>query len=160
MTIGNPWRESNTLIAIRKLLLGTLIVGVVGTSGELILLGHTEMPTQWIPIVALGALALVIAWHIRRPSPASVRAMQAFMGLFVATGVLGVGLHLNGNVEFERELHPTEGGFQFFIKTITGATPVLAPGSMVLLGLVGFAHTYRHPCTAGGDTFAGEETSS
>ena len=160
MTIGNPWRESDTLVAIRQLLLGTLIVGVVGTSAELILLGHTEMPTQWIPIVALGALALVIAWHIRRPSPASVRAMQAFMGLFVATGVLGVGLHLNGNVEFKRELHPTEGGFQFVLKTITGATPVLAPGSMVLLGLVGFAHTYRHPCTAGGDSFAGEETSS
>jgi hypothetical protein len=34
---------------------------------------------------------------------------------------------------------------QFALKTITGATPVLAPGSMVLLGLVGFAYTYRHP---------------
>jgi hypothetical protein len=159
MTIGYPGRESDTLAAIRKLLLGTLVVGVVGTIGELILLGHTEMPTQWIPIVALGALALVIAWHVRRPSAATVRAMQALMGLLVATGVLGVGLHLNGNVEFERELHPTEGGFQFMLKTITGATPVLAPGSMVLLGLVGFAHTYRHPCTAG-ETFAGQETSS
>ncbi len=160
MTISNSRRESDTLVAIRTLLLGTLVVGVVGTTGELILLGHTEMPTQWIPIVALVGLVLVIAWHVRRPSAASVRVIQAFMGLFVATGVLGVGLHLNGNVEFERELHPTEGGFQFALETITGATPVLAPGSMVLLGLVGFAHTYRHPCTAGGDTFAGEETSS
>ncbi len=160
MTVRQPQRESDTLVTIRKLLLGSLVVGVVGTTGELILLGHTEMPTQWIPIVALGALALVIAWHVRGPSATTVRAMQALMGLFVATGVLGVGLHLNGNVEFERELHPTEGGFQFALKTITGATPVLAPGSMVLLGLVGFAHTYRHPCTAGGDTFAGQETSS
>ena len=29
-----------------------------------------------------------------------------------------------------------------------GATPVLAPGSLVLLGLVGLAQTYRHPCAA------------
>ena len=159
MTIGNSWRESNTLVALRKLLLATLIVGAIGTTGELILLGHTEMATQWIPIVVLGVLALVIAWHVRRTSAASVRAIQALMGTFIATGVLGVGLHLNGNVEFERELHPDEGGFQFVLKTITGATPVLAPGSMVLLGLVGFAHTYRHPCTAGGDT-SGEETLS
>ena len=27
----------------------------------------------------------------------------------------------------------------------TGATPVLAPGTMLLLGLVGLAHAYRHP---------------
>ena len=145
MTTDNPSRESETLATIRQLLLGTLIVGVVGTSGELILLGHTEMPTQWIPFVALGALALAIAWHVRKPSSATVRTMQALMGLFVATGILGVGLHLKGNVEFERELHSTEGGFQFALKTLTGATPILAPGSMVLLGLVGFAYTYRHP---------------
>jgi hypothetical protein len=30
-------------------------------------------------------------------------------------------------------------------KTLTGATPVLAPGSMSLLGVVGLAFTYRHP---------------
>jgi hypothetical protein len=30
-------------------------------------------------------------------------------------------------------------------KTLTGATPVLAPGSMSLLGLVGLAFAYRHP---------------
>ena len=160
MTVGQPQWESDTLVTIRKLLLGSLVVGVVGTSGELILLGHVEMPAQWIPLVVIAALALVLAWHVRRPSAASVRAMQALMGVFIATGVLGVGLHLNGNVEFERELHPTEGGFQFVLKTITGATPVLAPGSMVLLGLIGFAHTYRHPCTAGGDASAGQETSS
>ena len=145
MTTGNPSREPETLAAIRTLLLGTLVVGVVGTSGELILLGHTEMATQWIPLVALGLLVVVIAMHVRKPSSATVRAMQAVMGLFIATGVLGVGLHLNGNVEFERELRPTEGGFPFALKTITGATPILAPGSMVLLGLVGFAYTYRHP---------------
>jgi hypothetical protein len=30
-------------------------------------------------------------------------------------------------------------------KTLTGATPVLAPGSMSLLGLIGLAFTYGHP---------------
>jgi len=59
-----------------------------------------------------------------------------------------VALHYKGNVEFEEELHPTEQGMLFFRKTIAGATPVLAPGSMVLLGLVGLAHAYRHPVAA------------
>ena len=69
------------------------------------------------------------------------------MAAFVVLGVVGVGLHYNGNVEFERELHPDEHGWEFIRKTVAGATPVLAPGSMVLLGLIGLAHAYHHPQT-------------
>ena len=145
MNGGHPGREHHTLAAIRKLLLGSLALGIVGTLGELVLLRHIEMPAQWIPFVVLGASAVVIAWHGLRPSGASVRAMQALMCVFIGTGGLGVALHLNGNVDFERELHPEEHGFEFLRKTVAGATPVLAPGSLMLLGLIGLAHTHRHP---------------
>ena len=113
-----------------------------------------------VAVIVIGVVLLAFAAVVALLVRAAGRERCLVAITYLATGVLGVGLHLNGNVEFERELHPTEGGFQFALKTITGATPVLAPGSMVLLGLVGFAHTYRHPCTAGGDTFAGQETSS
>jgi hypothetical protein len=148
MTVGHPVRESDTLASIRKLLLGALALGVLGTGGELILLGHVEMPAQWIPVVALAASIPALIWHALAPGPRSVRVMQLLMVVFIAAGTLGVGLHFDGNVEFERELHPTEQGLEFLRKTITGATPVLAPGSMVLLGLVGLAQTYRHPYAA------------
>jgi hypothetical protein len=59
--------------------------------------------------------------------------------------VLGVGLHYDGNEEFELEMYPTMAGVELVQNTLTGATPVLAPGSMTLLGLDGLAHTYRHP---------------
>jgi hypothetical protein len=149
MTVGHPVRESETLASIRKLLLGALALGVLGTSGELILLRHIEMPTQWIPVVLLGVSIPLVIRHAMSPGPGSVRALQVLMVLFMAAGVLGVGLHFDGNVEFERELNPGEQGFEFLRKTIAGATPVLAPGSMLLLGLVGLAHAYRHPCSAG-----------
>jgi hypothetical protein len=42
-------------------------------------------------------------------------------------------------------MYPSLGGVQLVRETLTGATPVLAPGSMTLLGLVGLAHTYGHP---------------
>jgi len=141
-------RDSETLSTIRALLLGALTLGVVGTIGELILLRHIETPTQWIPIVLLVVLLPVLAWHARAPRDASVRIVQVMMLCFVATGVLGVGLHYVGNVDFERELQPNEHGFTFLRKTVAGATPVLAPGSMVLLGLVGLAHAHRHPALA------------
>jgi DNA uptake protein ComE-like DNA-binding protein len=138
-------RESETLAAIRRLLLGALAIGVLGTTGELILLRHIDEPTQWIPLVFLGVGVPVLIWHAVSPTAASVRVLQGLMLAFIALGVIGVGLHYDGNVEFERELHPNERGWTFVRKTLAGATPVLAPGSMVLLGLVGLAHAYHHP---------------
>jgi predicted tellurium resistance membrane protein TerC len=148
--IDSSTRESETLASIRKLLLGALAVGVVGTSGELILLRHIDKPAQWIPLVALAAAVPILIWHASSPSAASVRTLQVLMLAFAVLGVVGVGLHYDGNVEFERELNPSERGWTFVRKTVAGATPVLAPGSMVLLGLVGLAHAYRHPASDGG----------
>jgi len=150
MTIGGPPGEPETLATIRKWLLGSLGLGAVGTIGELILLGHFDEPAQWIPIVLLAASIPVVIRQAVAPSVRTVRAIQGLMVTFIAAGVLGVGLHFDGNVEFERELNPTEQGFEFIRKTVAGATPVLAPGSMVLLGLIGLAHAYRHPARVGG----------
>ena len=148
MNPGQPARESETLASIRKLLFGGLVLGAAGTAGELVLLRHIDMPTQWIPFVVLGALTIVLAWHGLKPTRASVRTMQALMAVLLVTGGLGVALHLDGNYDFERELHPEEHGFELIRKTVAGATPVLAPGSLALLGLIGFAQTYRHPSGA------------
>jgi len=143
-------RESETLASIRTLLLGALAAGVIGTVGELILLRHIDEPAQWIPLVVLGVAVPVLIWHSRSPSAATVRTVQTLMCGFIALGVLGIGLHYDGNVEFERELNPSERGWTFIRKTVAGATPVLAPGSMVLLGLVGLAHAHKHPALGGG----------
>ena len=145
-----PPRESATLTSIRTFLLAALALGSVGTAGELILLGHIESATQWIPVAALSAAVLVLLWHAAAPGRRSVRALRLLMVAFIVSGVVGVGLHYDGNVEFERELHPKDGGLTFLAHVLAGATPVLAPGSMVLLGLVGLVYAYRHPSATGG----------
>ena len=143
-------REPETLAAIRKLLFGALCIGVLGTIGELVLLRHFDEAAQWLPVAGLTAAIPILIWHGNSPGNASVRTLQSLMVVFIILGVAGVGLHYNGNVEFERELHPDERGWEFLRKTVAGATPVLAPGSMVLLGLIGLAHAYRHPSIDGG----------
>ena len=147
MTVTNP-PESSTLTFIRRLLLASLSVGIVGTAAELILLGHLDSAAQWIPVVALAAAIPLLIWHATRPAPLTVRLIRLMMCAYIIFGVIGVGLHYDGNVEFERELHPKDAGLTFLRHTIAGATPVLAPGSMMLLGLLGIAHTYRHPFEA------------
>ena len=134
---------------IRGFLLVTLAVGIIGMGTELLLIGHAESVQQQIPLVLLVLGAVTVGWHAVAPRPVTVRALQVAMTLFVVSGVVGVGLHYQGNVEFELEMYPSMRGFELVQKTLTGATPVLAPGSMALLGLIGLTHAYRHPCIDG-----------
>lgn len=130
---------------IGAFLLATLVVGIVGMSSELLLIGHAESVQQKIPLVLLALGAVTVGWHVVAPRAATVRAVQAAMALVVVSGAVGVWLHYRGNVEFELEMYPSMGGLELVQKTLTGATPVLAPGSMTLLGLIRLTHSYRHP---------------
>jgi len=130
---------------IRTFLLVTLTVGMIGMSSELLLIGHRETVQQQIPLGLLALGVVAAAWHAASPRAVTVRALQITMLLFVVSGLLGVALHYQGNVEFELEMYPAIGGLELVQKTLTGATPVLAPGSMTLLGLIGLTHTYKHP---------------
>ena len=134
---------------IRGFLLATLAVVMIGLGTELLLIGHAESVQQLIPLVLLALGAVTLGWHAAAPQPTTVRALQAAMTLFVVSGVVGVWLHYQGNVEFELEMYPSMRGIELVQKTLTGATPVLAPGSMTLLGLIGLTHSYRHPCLQG-----------
>ena len=66
--------------------------------------------------------------------------------LFVISGFAGLFLHYQGNAQFELEMYPSLKGLELFRKAIKGTTPpTLAPGTMIVLGLLGLAYTYRHP---------------
>ena len=124
---------------MRRFLLLTLVAGIAGMGLELLFIGHLEDQLQLVPVVLLAGGLVAVVWQAVRPSRASVRAVRGVMALFVVSGLLGVGLHYRGNREFEREMYPSMAGLELVQKTLTGATPVLAPGSMALLGLVGLA---------------------
>jgi len=137
--------EPEPLRTVRFVLLLTLLLGLSGTLVELLLLGHTEDPLQWIPVALLAAaLANSIAAAItqRRGSLLSFRGL---MTLFALSGLAGVWLHLRANIAFQLELNPNLTGWELFRKAITKGAPALAPGAMLQLGLVGLAWTYRHP---------------
>jgi len=122
--------------------LGILIVGIVGTAAELVLLEHWEDPWQYTPLVVLGLGMLVTIFRALSPRPWNLRALRWSMAIFVAAGMLGLNRHYIGNVEFELEIYPSMVGFELFWKAITGATPALAPGALVLLGLIGLASAH------------------
>ena len=145
----DPTRAHDVSDRVRGLLLAVLAVGVIGMGTELLLIGHAESFQQRIPLVLLALGAVTLGWHAMAPRAVTVRALQVAMTAFVVSGLAGVWLHFQGNVEFELEMYPAMQGLELVRKTLTGATPVLAPGSMALLGLIGLTHSYRHPCLQG-----------
>jgi hypothetical protein len=136
-------------MSFRHLVLLLLLVGIVGLEVELALLRHAESFTQWMPHVTLLIGLLITAAVYFRPGRTTLRALQVTMLLFLVIGLLGVILHLKGNVEFALERNPALRGAGLAWKALRGATPALAPGALAQLGLLGLLFTYRHPALSG-----------
>lgn len=130
---------------LRSFLLGVFLLASVGTGAELLLLEHTEGWEQQIPLVLLAAGAGAGTAAAARPGGGILRAFRLLMATFVAAGLAGLYLHYRGNVEFELEMYPSLGGVELFWEAIRGATPALAPATMIWLGLLGLAFSYDHP---------------
>jgi hypothetical protein len=138
------------MFSTRRLLLAVLFIGILGTGLELVLLEHYENPWQLVPLVLLAAGTFVLIWHAARPGKASAIVLRTTMSLFLAAGILGVGLHYRANVEFQLELDPDQSRTDIFWKAIRAkAPPALAPGVMVQLGLLGLIYGYAGPAAGG-----------
>ena len=134
-----------TLAGVRRLLAAILLIGMTGTTVELLLLKHDEDAWQLIPLVLLGGGVVVVIWRMLSGSRASALVLRALMVLFLAAGGTGIVLHYQANVEFQRETDPTLSGRALLWGVLQAKVPpALAPGVMVQLALVGFAYTYRH----------------
>lgn len=137
--------------AARRILLAILLLGMAGVSLELWLMAHTEDVYQLIPLYLAAAGSLTSVIVATRPSIGSVRLFQAVMALFVVSGVVGMVLHFQVNIEFQKEMDAALSGLALFEKAILAKSPpALAPGTMIQLGLIGLAYTFRHPALAPG----------
>ena len=136
----------NPIKTLRLALLAILLIGMLGSAMELILLGHTEDWRQWIPLVLILAGISALAWHGLRATALTVRVLRIVRLGFVVGGLAGIYFHYVGSVEFKLESNPGLSGWPLFWQAIQNkAPPLLAPGAMAQLGLIGLAYTYRHP---------------
>ncbi len=135
---------------LREFLLALVAVGASGLLPELLLLKHYESVWQLLPLPLLVTVLAVAALVWRRPDPRTVGVFRAIMTLCVLAGIAGVVLHAKGNVEWALERDDTLRGWPLMWKVLRGATPLLAPGAMAQLGLLGLIYAYRHPALARG----------
>ena len=128
---------------VRRMLLAVLVAGMAGTCAELMLTGHVEDFWQKVPVVLLiigigNAIAALL-----RPARWNVVPLRVTMVLFMCAGALGTFFHYESNAEFAAELTPGLSGFALLSAAMTRPTPPpLAPGTMIMLGLLGLIACY------------------
>ena len=122
-----------------------IALGTIGLLIELLLLGHWVSTAQLIPLATLGLMLIVTGLVAARAEPRTLQAFRVLMVWAVASGLMGIGLHLRDNVAFEREIVPDASGASILWHALQGATPLLAPGALVQLGLIGLIFAYGHP---------------
>jgi cation transport ATPase len=128
---------------LRLWILGILLLGLLGTVTELVLLGHYEEPLQFVPLVLIVAALPTLWWEFSRRARASRRAMQVLMALFVLAAFLGFAAHFHGSAEYQLELNPDMSTLELLEKILRAkAPPLLAPGMMLQLGLLGLAYVF------------------
>jgi hypothetical protein len=138
------------------MLLLILLLGMSGSLVDLLLLAHYEDTAQLIPIALLSLAILVAVVHALRPNGVTVRALQAVMAAILVAGLAGVGFHFNGAAEFQLDIDPSQRWWDVTKKVARAQSPpILAPGAMLQLGLIGLVYTYRHPVS--GNTRAFED---
>ena len=93
-------------------------------------------------LLLLGLGLVALAWHTVAPTRPSVRAFGILMALFIVAGFIGFYLHYAGNVEFELEQNPNAARWVLFREAMMGATPALAPGAMIQIGLIGLLYAF------------------
>ena len=151
LAVGSSER---TLEILRYLMLSVLAFALAGIGTELLMTGHTQEWTQWLPVVAVGVALIAVGLVALRPSRPAIQLFRGLMSLLIVVGVVGLILHYRGNAEFELEMRPSMAGFELIWNSLTGATPALAAGSLIPLGLLGLIGTFRLPAaradTAGG----------
>jgi hypothetical protein len=128
---------------LRWWVLGVLVLGLAGTGTELVLLEHYEQALQFVPLVLIVAAVAAIIWQVMRHDAASLRGLEIIMVLFVLAGFAGVVAHFHGSAEFQLDLNPSMTAWELVEKVMRAkAPPLLAPGMMLQMGLLGLAYVY------------------
>lgn len=121
------------------------ILGSAGLGAELLLLEHFKEWRQQVPLALLVLGLLLLAVHLVYKGPVVLRLFRLTMLAFVLGGIAGVWIHFDANLDFELEMYSKLSGWDLISRSAHGALPVLAPGALIQLGLIGFLYAYRHP---------------
>jgi hypothetical protein len=156
--IGRLEFESiDTATVLRRGVLALALLGIAGTTVELLFLRHWQSATQLLvwPAIALLAAAFVALSH--RPRRRTILVVRGLVLLIAMWAVVGIGFHVLENLNagpLDRNYAArwdSMSAYEQLFAAVTGAVgpaPTLAPGVLAEISLALFLATVRHPALA------------
>lgn len=134
---------------LRRFLLAVTAAIFIGSVFELILIGHYEETLQWTPFLvsAIGFVTIVGVWFA--PGRTMLLVLRWVMVITMVASLLGMWQHFSGNLAFTREINPSFTLSESIWPAMKGSYPLLAPGILLVAGVLGFAATWKHPVLRG-----------
>jgi hypothetical protein len=138
--------QDSSVTALRRWLLLLLLVGLTGTTTELVLLRHYDDAWMLLPFAAIALAAGGTIARLVRPSALTVRWLRLSLVPLLLAGMAGAWLHYLGGLAFQADMDPTLSRWTIFWKVLRmQAPPILAPGMLAQFALLGLLSTYRDP---------------
>ena len=135
---------AEVLRRLRLFLLALSSMLFAGTISELIFVNHTEDAIQWVAFGLAGiGLLVTLAFLIHRRRITLVILRMSMILVILGSG-FGVYQHVSNNIAFEREIQPNSTFGHLIWKGVSGANPLLAPGTLAIAGLLALAGAYKH----------------
>jgi hypothetical protein len=134
--------DRERLARLTNLLYGLAAVMFGGTIVELLAAKHFQEPVQLIPFVlcGVGLAAVLLAWKC--PGRMTVQGLRGLMLVTAAATLLGIWKHIEGNIGFIHEMHPTTSGWSLIVGALTGRAPLLASGVLAAAATTAIAATF------------------
>lgn len=143
---GRTGGDAATVGGLRRMLLAIMLLAIGGTFVDLMFLDHHADVWQMIPLVTLGVGAVVLVWSAAAASRAAILSVRLVMVLFVVVATMGIVLHFRAGAEFRETLEPGGMSWELVLAVLRSPVPpTLAPATLLNIGLMGLAYTWRHP---------------
>lgn len=113
-----------------------MVTVCLGTAADLALMGHFGSLPQYLPFLlcALGIAAAVVG--ARKPAKNGRRFIWAVSGAITLGALFGLWEHIEHNYLFEAEIRPNAVLVELLREAIQGASPVLAPGALLVVSVM------------------------
>jgi len=138
--------DAQTLRGVRLLILAAIAATLIVTEAELLFVRHTGSNNGQVIAVVLVSLGLItVSCHAILRNTSSIVVLRLTMYLFLIFGIDGLFTHYHWAVQSALKSQPTLVGMPLVYATLSGKIPLLAPGMLIEIGLLGLIYTFQHP---------------
>lgn len=148
-TSSNVLGRNKQIVAVSRILSFSFLGGSVGILSDLLLMNHYENFSQILPILLISVCLILFLATLLIKTKRISNFFKCALALLTICAFAGIYFHLRGKADFKIEIDPNLKGWNLFLACITGHSlpPVLAPASIILVALSGYAwalvNTYK-----------------